>query len=200
MKNGKWRREDAYTEGLLDQTIGLVGFGMVAKEVVKMLRPFRVKIKVYSKDINEQMLKEYSCTECTTLEEIVSTCKIVSIHVPQRPDTYHMINENLLSMLREGSLLVNTARGSVIDEKALVKELRKNRFKAVLDVYETEPLQEDSELRELENVILIPHMAGPTTDRRKFVTLGLIEDISRFFNGQPLKYEIDSTYAAMMTQ
>jgi len=199
MKNGRWRPSDYYNEGLLDQTIGLVGFGMVAKCLVRLLAPFRVKVKVYSKPADDVILAEYGL-ERASLEEIFTTCRIISLHVPRIPETYHMIDTRLLEMIPQGSILINTARGSVIDEKALLKELQKGKFKAVLDVFEEEPLALDSGLRELKNVILIPHMAGPTIDRRKFVTLNLMDDIMRFFNREKLKYEISKEYAATMTQ
>lgn len=111
-----------------------------------------------------------------------------------------MIGRELLGHIPDGAILINTARGAVIDEKALVKELKKGRFKAVLDVFEEEPLPAGNKLRRLDNAILIPHMAGPALDRRKYTTLALIEDIKGFFNGRPLKYEIDRKYAMGMTR
>lgn len=198
MHEGRWKTDNAINEGLLGRTIGLIGFGMTAKCLVKMLEPFRVKIKVYSKHIKDETLVEYGI-ERATLNEIFATCTIISVHASQRPDTYHMIDKRLLQMVQDGSILVNTARGSIIDEDALVEELQKGRFKAVLDVFEVEPLPQGSKLRWLQNVILIPHMAGPTVDRRKLVTLELMEDIERFFNGKDLKYEISKEYAAVMT-
>jgi len=199
VEEGRWSLEDSPTDGLIEQTVGLVGFGMITKNVIKMLKPFRVKIKVYSSHITDKTLKEYGI-EKATLEEIFSSCKVISLHSSQRPDTYHMIGGELLSKISRGSVLVNTARGSIIDEIALADELEKGRFKAILDVYETEPLQLDSRLRGLPNVILIPHMGGPTYDRRKFVTLNLIEDFKNFFKGQNLKFEISKEYAGYMTR
>lgn len=199
MQEGRWKPNNYYNEGLLDQTVGLVDFGAVARFVVGMLKPFRARIKVCSGYIGDETLAEYGM-ERATLEEIFTTCKIISIHSAKRPDTWHMVNAELLKMIPEGALLVNTARGSIIDEAALAEELQKGRFKAVLDVYETEPLPPESKLRKLKNVILIPHMGGPTIDRRKYVTLGLIEDIKRFSKGEKLKYEISREHAAAMTR
>lgn len=199
VQQGKWRTEVFSNEGLLDQTIGLIGYGMTARHLVRMLQPFRVKIKVFSGHVREETLAEYGMKKAS-LEEICATCKIISIHTARRPDTYHMINQELLEKIPDGSLLVNTARGSIVDEKALARELAKGRFKAILDVFEEEPLPADSGLRGLKNVILIPHMAGPTIDRRKFITRGLIEDITRLNEGKPLLYEISRSYAASMTR
>lgn len=199
MKNGNWGSKGYFNEGLLDQTTGLVGFGMVAKCLVKMLTPFRVRIKVFDPYIKENMFEEFGL-EKVSLEEIFSTCKIISIHAPKTPETYHIIGKELLQMIPEGSILVNTARGNIIDENALIEELQRNRFKAVLDVYEVEPLPPDSILRKLDNVILIPHMAGPTLDRRRYVTAALIDDIKSFFNGGILNHEINREYAMAMTR
>jgi phosphoglycerate dehydrogenase-like enzyme len=199
MKHGKWSQNDFYNEGLLEQTIGLVGFGMVAKNLIRLLAPFRVKVKVYSKPTDAATLANLGI-ELVSLDEIFTTCKIISLHVPQTPETYHMIDTRLLEMIPQGSILINTARGSVIDEQALAKQLQKGKFKAVLDVFEEEPLAENSELRQLKKTILIPHMAGPTVDRRRIVTLSLMEDILRLYKGDPLKYEISKQYAVNMTR
>lgn len=197
---GRWRKADGdYTEGLLDQTIGLVGFGMISKYVINMLKVFRTKIKVYSRYITEEDMEKYG-VEKASLEEIFSTCKIISIHSGLTPKTYHMIGKELLEMIPDGALFVNTARGAIIDEDALVEELSKKRFKAALDVFEKEPLPVDSKLRKLDNVLLMPHMAGPTTDRRKFITLALIEDIKNFTAGRQMEHEIEEEYAKNMTQ
>lgn len=195
---GQWRKEQYFNEGLLNQTIGLVGFGMVSRYLVKMLMPFSVKIKVYDPYITDEVCLEHG-VERSSLEDIFSTSKIISIHAPKTPDTYHMIGSKLLKAIPDGSLLINTARGSLIDEEALSEELQKNRFKALLDVFEVEPLPLDSKLIGLPNVILIPHMAGPTVDRRKIVTSALIEEIENFFSGKGLKYEINKSYAMVMT-
>jgi len=199
MKEGRWKPESASNEGLLDQTLGLVGFGMVARSLVRMLAPFRVRVKAYSRPEDEPALRAHG-VQPASLEEVFTTCKIISLHLPRLPQTHHMIDARLLAMIPPGAILINTARGSVIDEAALVRELQTGRFKAVLDVYEEEPLPEDSGLRKLDNAILIPHMAGPTVDRRKFVTLHLMEDIERFYAGEPMKYEISRQYATGMTR
>jgi phosphoglycerate dehydrogenase-like enzyme len=197
---GRWTTEDAYNEGLLDKTVGIVGYGMIARNLVKMLEPFRVKKKVFASHVTEEMCRENKFEKAETLEEIFSTSKIITLHDSLRPDTYHLVGKELLQLVPEGGLLVNTSRGAIIDEKALEEELQKKRFKAILDVFEEEPLPPDSKLRNLNNVILIPHMAGPTADRRGIVTSELLDDAANFFEGEQLKYEISKEYAAFMTR
>lgn len=201
MQRGQWNEEfDKPSEGLLGKDVGLVGFGAVAKFLAGMLKVFKTRVKVYDPFTSDAVCAEYGVTRVDTLEEIFTTSKIISIHVAKTPETYHMIDKRLLQMIPDGTLLVNTARGSILNEAELAEELKKGRFKAVLDVYEEEPLPADSKLRGLDNVILMPHMAGPTADNRKVVTMELLKDIQRFFKGEPLEYEIGRQYAMSMTR
>lgn len=137
MNEGGWKSADYYIEGLLDKTVGLVGFGTITRYVIGFLKPYRTKIKVFSKHIDQESIDKYGIQKAS-LEEIFTTCKIISIHSSKRPDTYHMIDKKLLQMIPDDSLFINTARGSIVDEEALTEELSKGRFKAVLDVFEVE--------------------------------------------------------------
>ncbi|MCM0647578.1 hydroxyacid dehydrogenase [Clostridium swellfunianum] len=199
VKHGGWREDNFINESLLDRKVGLIGFGAVARYLVKFLFPFRCQIIVYDPFVSEEILKEHK-VERVELEDVFKNSDIISLHLPQREDTYHMINKRLLSLMPDGALLVNTARGNIIDEKELITELEKGRFKAVLDVFETEPLPIDSKLRRLENVLLIPHMGGPTVDRRSYVTLKLIENINSIFKGKKTEMEIPRSYGLSMTK
>ena len=102
-------------------------------------------------------------------------------------------------MLRDGAVLINTARGDVIDEEARAREAATGRIRAMLDVYEEEPLRMDSPLRGMENVILMPHKGGPTQDKRRDAGRIVLEDIARFQKGEPLQNEISPSRAKMMT-
>ncbi len=199
MKEKGWRDVSFFNEGLLDQTVGLIGFGAIARYAVELLKPFNVKIKVYSTHMTKETSDELG-VELASIEEIVSTCKVISVHSAATPETHHQLNKDLLSKIKDGAVLINTARGMVIDEGALTDELMTGRFKAVLDVFEVEPLPMDSKLRDLDNVLLIPHMGGPTIDQREVVTLRLIEEINNFFANKKLKMNIDRSAAMRMTR
>ncbi|TCZ74681.1 hydroxyacid dehydrogenase [Paenibacillus albiflavus] len=198
LKQGKWPT-GFYNEGLLDKTIGIVGYGMISKFVVQMLKVFHAKIKVYSGHISQEELDKHGM-EKASLEDIFSTCDIVSIHSAMTPANYHLITEDLLNRMREGALLINTARGAIIDEEALCRVLASRNIRAVLDVYKVEPLPAGHPLMDLDNALLMPHMGGPTIDRRLIVTQSLIDNIHRFIEGRELKCEIDSFYASKMTR
>lgn len=194
-----WSDHNWYTQGLLDQQVGLVGFGTTARYTAKMLKAFDAKVLIASNHLTPEEAAQYGAKKAT-IEEVFSTCKVVSLHMAATPKTYHQVDATLLALLQDGALLVNTARGSVIDEMALAKALKSKRFKAILDVFETEPLPPESPLRGLDNAILIPHMAGPTIDRRPFVTSSLLEGIKAISKGEGSYLEIGQAAAQRMTR
>ena len=195
---GGWN-ENGPNEGLLDQTVGLIGFGATGRYLAPMLRAFRARVWAYDPYVPDEVFERLGVTRVGAPEEIFRACRIVSLHLPRVPETYHLVNAELLALMQPGALLVNTARGSVLDEAALAEALRAGRIHALLDVFEREPLPPDSPLRGLDNCILIPHMAGPTRDRFPRVTLALCADIARFRAGQPLELEITRDRAFAMT-
>ena len=201
LRGDGWRTETDLWEGLLDRTVGIVGLGTISRIVIRMLQPFRVKIKVFSHyEIEPEFLEKYD-VQVATLDEIFSDCDVVSVHSALNEDNRGLIGKRHFQMMKNGSLFINTARGAVIDEEALIEELEKNRFRAVLDVYCKEPLDVDSKLRKLENVYCIPHMAGPTLDRRKWITKSLIDEMRAFFDGaEEFELEISREFAKRMTK
>lgn len=197
MKKGEWTWE-AKTEGLIGQSVGIVSYGAISSRLIPKLRLFTDKIKVYSTHKDEALAKREGFSYAS-LEEIFAGCKIVSVHTAKNPETYHMINKKHFDLISDGALFINTSRGAVIDEEALIEALKQNRFKALLDVYETEPPKEDNELKSLDNVMLFPHMAGPTYDMRERITGYLIDDIVRFKKGEKPENEVTKEIAIQMT-
>lgn len=197
LKQGIWPAE-FYNRGLLGRTVGIVGYGMIAKYAVSMLQAFHCKIKVFSRHIAQEELDRYGM-EKASLEEVFSTCDIVSIHSGMTQENYHLITEDLLLKMKPGTLLINTARGAVIDEAALCRVLQREEIFAALDVYEKEPLEADHALLQCKNALLMPHMGGPTIDRRLAVTSSVISDIGNFLDGKEMSCEISAAYAAKMS-
>jgi len=198
VRDGGWRTETDTSKGLGNKRIGLVGFGAIARNVLEFLAPFDVEIFVYSGHLTKGDAESLNVKKAT-LEEIFTDCDIISLHSAQRKENEKMINETLLSMIKPGALFINTARGSIVDEEALIGQLETRRFSAVLDVFCQEPLPADSPFRSLDNVISMPHMAGPTTDLRPYVTSSLADDIARFMANENLQHEIPWSYAKNMT-
>lgn len=199
IRQGGWELPQG-TEGLLDQTVGIIGLGAISRHLIRMLKPFRVKLKIYSgHTIDPAYLIENDATQ-VSLEEIFSTCKIVSLHSALTDSTKGMIGKAQFDLLPDGAVFINTARGAIIREDEMIEALKENRFRAVLDVYEKEPLDVDSSLRTLPNVYCIPHKGGPTQDRRPMVVKALAEDIFRFSRGEAMQHEITKERGKRMTR
>lgn len=194
MREGGWRPSQFYNEGILNKTIGLVGFGAIAKKFVEFLKPFQCEILVNSGHLTEEEASKYG-VKAASLDEVFEKSDIISLHQSLNEKNYHMVGKEQFNKMRTGSLLINTARGKLLDEEALIEELKTGRIHAVLDVFESEPLLADSPLRSLENVTLIPHMGGPTIDRRQYCVIRLCQDIVKYNQGKtdietliPLEY------------
>lgn len=199
MKAGKWRPEKDHTLGLIRKKVGIVGYGAIGKYYADLLKWFEVELFVYSKYITDEELRRIGAVRASK-EDIFSTCDIISLHSALNAENRGMITKDLIQMISDGALFVNTARSGLADTSALIDELKKNRFKAVLDVYDEEPLTADSALRNLPNVLLFPHMAGPTFDMREQVVMSLIDDIENITKNKPYRMGIDYDYAVRMTQ
>jgi phosphoglycerate dehydrogenase-like enzyme len=175
---------------LTAQCIGVVGAGHTGRHFIRMVRALGVRTVVYDPYAGEQLISELDAERVESLDELLGGCTVVALHAPSTPQTRHMIGRRELSLLADGAVLINTARASLIDSDALLAELRAGRISAALDVFDEEPLPADSPLRQLDNVLLTPHVASHTSQayhRQGDVT---VEEIRRFAQGQPLRYAV----------
>lgn len=199
-----WRNPnevDFKNKGLKGKTVGIISYGAVAKNVVRMLQPFGVTLLVYDiRPVPDEDKLKYGIRQ-VTIPEIFSLSDIVSLHTPLNDKTYRMIGKEHFDLMKEGSLFVNTARGKVTDQRALEEILAKGRIYAVLDVYEQEPPPESCSLYSLPNVMMMPHMAGPTYDLREYTSRVLMAESAAFIDkGEELKSEITREMAEVMTR
>lgn len=197
-----WRQSPWRTKGLFGKKVGLVSFGVIAKHFTRMLKVFDITPLVYSGHMTEEEAKEQGVI-LASLEEIFATCDIVSVHSARTPKTIGMINEKLINSLKPGALFMNTARGEVVDEVALIKRLKKGDIDAVLDVYTDELGYESGEIenpyKELKNVIPMPHLAG-AIDFRKIIASELADDVLRYQKGEKMENEVLQEALARMTR
>ncbi len=198
VRSGGWRSTVPYDSGLFYKKIGIIGYGTIGKLVAQYLKPYSPELYIYDKFVPREVIEQVG--RFASLDELFSECDIVTLHLSRNPGTLGMINRALLEKLRPGTLFVNTARGAIVDEEALIDLLKQGRFNAALDVFVKEPLDADSPLRTLPNVMPMPHRAGPTIDMREVVVLELARDIGRFVRGEPLEHEVSLAYARQMTQ
>ena len=168
---------------LREKRVGLIGFGATGREFAGLLAPFKVELLCYDPVAPAEVMAEYGGRPAT-IEEILKSCDVISLHAASLPSTRGLLNAERLAMIREGAALVNTARGALIEMEALVAELKKNRFRAALDVFDPEePLPPGHALRGLPNVILTPHVSGPVPTRHWEMGLQAVENVRTVLSG-----------------
>lgn len=186
VKNGVWLKQDTGVQGreLGGKTIGMLGMGNIGRNVVKMLSGFSVNIIYYdmyrlSKDKEKELGVEYA-----PLDEVFKKADILTLHCPLTLETKHIINENSIATMKKGAIIINTARGGLIDEVALVNALKTGQIKAAgLDVFEKEPPIENNPLLAFENVIVSPHVGGLSYEAFKGMMVEAMNNIKKFEEG-----------------
>jgi len=190
-KNGLWQENiKQKVKDFYDIKIGVISGGAVGKHMVKLLQNFHVDVLMYDPILSAEQIAAIGA-EKVTLEQLMSECDVVSVHAPSIPATDNMLNASNLSLMQDGAVLINTSRGSVINEADLIAELKKGRIFACIDVTQTEPPAKDNELRTLPNVVLTPHIAGTATNGLKRVALHVCEEIGRLLNGEKMRTEVN---------
>ena len=186
-KQGIWNKQSfgITTHELHGKFIGLIGMGNIAKKLAKMLSGFEVKIGYY--DIKRLPVceeKELNLQYCK-LDFLLKVSDIISLHCPLTNETKHIIDKTAISKMKTGSILINTARGELINTNDLIEALESNKISfAALDVHEEEPLPKDSPIVNLENVILTPHIGGVTYEAFSKMINDAIRNIELFEKGQ----------------
>ncbi|MFN2432103.1 MAG: 2-hydroxyacid dehydrogenase [Gemmatimonadota bacterium] len=184
-----WRPTHMLGTRVTGKTLGLVGMGRIARAVARRAK-HGFGMRVLFQDPNPpppEVAAELGAESRGTLEELLEAADVVSLHCPATPETHHLIDDGALARMKPSAILVNTARGDVVDEAALVRALRDGRIAgAGLDVYEREPRVPDA-LRALENVVLLPHLGSATLESRVAMGLRAIENLDAFFSGAPLR-------------
>ena len=197
MKQSQWSDNNRETVlGLNKQVIGLIGYGDISRELIRLLKPFEARILMYSNYCPEEEAKVLGIELCN-LDEVLRQSKIISLHNTLTPSTRGMIGEK--EMIQDGALLVNTARAPIINEAALLNALKSKRFFAALDVFWEEPLKPDSNLLSLHNVLCTPHIAGFSSYWKSRLAQTVIEDMKRWMNGEKLEGQITKEKFSRLT-
>ncbi|MBN1185210.1 MAG: phosphoglycerate dehydrogenase [Bacteroidales bacterium] len=181
VREGAWNRYMGY---LLEEiTIGIVGLGRIGQKVVKLLQPFNSNIIVSEIQPDKEFVDQYNI-KLVDKEFLLANSDIVSLHIPSNKSNYHYINRNAISMMKTGSSIINTSRGSILDEESLYDALVQNHLAgAALDVFDHEPYE--GKLTSLHNVIFTAHMGASAQKSRYLMELGAAEDCINFLEGKP---------------
>lgn len=195
---GGWEEGKENIRELYDLTIGVIGGGWAGRHYIELLKAFDVNILLYDPFASEEKAKAMGAKKAS-LEELLSESDIVSIHAPQIPSTYHMINASTLSLMKKDAVLINTARGTIIDEAALYEFMKAGNLKyACLDVTDPEPPAADNPLRTLKNCIMTPHLAGLANNGLKKIGQHVCEELESFIASGTLSTEVTEQMLANM--
>jgi len=164
------------------KTLGIVGYGSIGRAVAKRAEAFGMKILAYTRTVREDGLAEF-----VSFDELLSRSDVVSVHCPQTNETKGMFNGDAFAKMKDGAYFVNTARGGVMNEAALIAALESGKLAgAAIDVLETEPMREDCKLCEAPNLIITPHIAWTPYETRVRL-MGIVKDnIEAFLRGEPV--------------
>ncbi|MEO0515149.1 MAG: hydroxyacid dehydrogenase [Planctomycetota bacterium] len=176
--------------GAYGRRVGLVSFGQIARQLRKMLRPHALEVAVYDPYLDEHQARENDVV-LSSLEELFATSQVISVHTPSLPDTYRLIRGEHLQSLPQHAGFINTSRGAVVDETALIETLQERPdITAVLDVTDPEPPIRESPLWKMPNVVLTPHIAGSVGSECHRMCQLMVDELGRFSKKQPLRHQI----------
>ncbi|MCP8316530.1 MAG: D-2-hydroxyacid dehydrogenase [archaeon] len=178
IKQGNWLKDELMGFELKGKTLGIIGMGRIGTQVARLAKAFGMRILVYDViELDKHVLNKVGA-KVVPLDELLSSSDIVSLHVTLTDETYHMIDEERLSKMKKGAYIINTARGSVVDERALLNALKNGSIKgAALDVFEVEP-PGSSELFKLHNIVATPHIGAQTREAQELAATLLAEKIT----------------------
>jgi lactate dehydrogenase-like 2-hydroxyacid dehydrogenase len=184
-----WRPTHLMGQSLEGKLLGLIGFGRIAQATARKARQgFGMRIAYNSRrraatEVEQQTAAQY----IDAVDTLVATCDVISLHCPGGASTFHLINAERLRLMKRNAVLINTARGPVVDEAALVAALCEKRIAAAgLDVYEEEPRVHPG-LLTLENAVLLPHLGSATLETRTAMGMRVAQNLEAYFAGTPLR-------------
>ncbi|MBC2603719.1 hydroxyacid dehydrogenase [Puniceicoccus vermicola] len=185
-----WQPSPIVTRTLFGKRVGLHGFGNVAQSLSRLLKPFGVEISAYSEGVPEGLFGEFGVSRADSLEALFEGNEIVVECEALNPRTQGVVTREVLERLPTGALFVNVGRGAVVDEQALSELSAAGHIGVALDVFDTDPIRPDSPLHDLEDAVLSPHIAGPTSDQ--FARCGelAVRNIEAYLEGSPLEAQV----------
>ena len=190
-----WSR--TISEELDGKTLGLIGFGASAREVARRAWPMGLRIEAIDVvDMPQALLDDLHVTsfgKLLRLNQVLSVADYISLHVPLNPETRHLIDSRAFELMKPSAVLINVARGELVDEAALIEALQNGRIKrAGLDVYASEPIDPNHPLLQLENVLTTPHIAGFSTGTWQRRSEAAAENVARVKEGLPPLHQVDT--------
>ncbi len=193
LRSGHWdKHRYSKAEGLLGSTMGIIGLGSIGFAVAERAAAFGIRVQSVAREGRAPRVvtraEELGITMVDSIDELVSTSDIVSLHVPSKADTKHLVDERFLARMKKGAILLNTSRGDVVDERALLEALDAGRVRAGLDVFDDEPGSGkgswDSRLASHPQVVATHHIGASTAQAQRAIAAGVTEIVDAFMSGE----------------
>ena len=192
MREGRWERADLLGTEIHGKTLGIVGVGRIGGEVAVRARAFGMTLAGYDPYVNDERFELLRVRRCATLDELLTGCDVITVHTPLTDETTGMIGAKEIARLHAGAIVLNLARGGIVDETALIAALRSGHLGgAAVDAFTKEPLKGDHAFREVPNLLLTPHLGASTAEAQRNVAVDvcaavrdalLSEDVSKSLN------------------
>ena len=182
-RKGEWVKQDGVFLG--DKTIGIVGTGNIGAEMARLCNAFGMNVIAYTFNPSDERAESLG-VQFVDLDELLATSDVVTIHTKLTPDSEKLIGQREISLMKPTAILVNVARGPIVDEAALVEALNAGKLSgAALDVFEDEPLPEGSPITQCQQVVLTPHIADMTPEGLDLLNQGVVENSLAYLSGTP---------------
>lgn len=190
LKSGEWNRSAFQGVELKGKTLGIIGFGRIGSEIAKRAAAFEMTVLTYDPFLTQARAEKLGVNQ-VTLDELLTNSDVISVHTPLTKDTKSLLNMESFKKTKPGVMILNVARGGIIDEDALIHYIKNGHVSgAALDVFTSEP-PENTELIKLDQVIATPHIAASTAEAQLNVALIVVEEVINFANGQPVRNGIN---------
>ena len=185
LRQHRWnKKEFSQAEGLFGKTLGVIGVGQIGREVIIRARAFGLRTLAWSRSLTPQLAEELGAEACTNLDDVFRRADIITLHVALKPETRKLVNAARLALLKPNAILINTARGEVVDQPALVAALQAGKLRAGLDVYDPEPAEATGEfssaILDLPNVWGTHHVGASTEQAQEAIATEAVRIIETF--------------------
>jgi phosphoglycerate dehydrogenase-like enzyme len=196
---GAWKDASLVSNSLFERRVGIHGYGAISQELRKLLLPFDVPVTTYSPSVPDALLADHQVTRAPTLERLFTDNEVIFELAALTPSSHHMVREEHLRLIPPGGVFINIGRGAVVDEAALLRVARTTDLQIGLDVYAVEPLPANHPFRGERNIMLLPHLGGPTLDRRQDSGRLALRNLAAYCAGQQLDTVISAAVYARAT-
>lgn len=191
LKEGRWDKKKLQGREIMNKTLGVIGFGKIGSVVAKRARGLKMKVSVYDPVVTPEKIQKAGC-ESVSLDELYERADYITIHVPKIKKTANMLNKEAFARMKDGVMIINCARGGIVDEDALCEALKLGKVAgAAMDVFAEEPPPADHPLLSMDNVIVTPHLGASTAEAQTNVAVAIANQIADYLKNETIANSVN---------